>query len=206
MTLPALTPSTPIFPATAKVVALAASAGGLKALGHVLTRLPREFEAALLVVQHLDPHRPSHLAAILGRHSQLLVRQAEDQDHLLCGVAFVAPPDAHLIVSPEGIVTLSHQPPVHHVRPSADQLFRSIAESFGPRAIAVVLTGMGLDGAAAAQVVRQAGGVVIVQDEASSEFFGMPRAAIAAGDVDQILPLEKIPATLIAMTQLPGAP
>lgn len=200
MTLPALSPSIPVFPATAKVVALAASAGGLKALGYVLTHLPQDFGAAILIVQHLDPRRPSHLAAILERRSHFRVKEAEDQDRLSCGIAFVAPPDAHLVVDPDGVLSLSHLPPVHHVRPSADQLFRSIAQSFGSRAVAVVLTGMGFDGASAAQVVRHSGGTVIVQDESTSEFFGMPRAAIAAGDVDRILPLKDIPAALTALT------
>jgi two-component system chemotaxis response regulator CheB len=196
---PVASPSTPIFPATARVVAVAASAGGFKAVGYLLTHLDPDFGAALLIVQHLDPRRPSHLAAILGRQSRIRVKQAEDQDRVACGTAFVAPPDAHLVVNPQGVLSLSHQPPEHHVRPAADQLFRSIALSFGSRAVAVVLTGMGLDGASGAQVVRRSGGTVIVQDEATSEFFGMPAAAIAAGEVDRILPLEDIPAALTAL-------
>lgn len=207
MTLPAfspstsLSPATPIFPATAKVVALAASAGGLKALGYVLTRLPHDFGAAILIVQHLDPRRPSHLAEILARRSQIPVREAKDQDRLSSGTALVAPPDVHLVVDAHGVVSLSHQPPVHFVRPSADQLFRSLAQNFGTRAVAVVLTGMGLDGASAAQVVRSSGGTVIVQNKATSEFFGMPGAAIAAGHVDQILPLEDIPSALTLLAR-----
>jgi two-component system chemotaxis response regulator CheB len=114
-------------------------------------------------------------------------------------VVFVAPPGAHLLVDREGTITLSHRPPVHFVRPAADHLFESIAGSFGPRAVAVVLTGTGHDGATGAQAVKQAGGRVIVQDETTSEFFGMPKSAIDAGQVDQILPLDDIASALVAL-------
>jgi two-component system, chemotaxis family, protein-glutamate methylesterase/glutaminase len=184
------------YPSTARVIALAASAGGLEALSQVLAGLPRAIPAAILIVQHLDPRRPSHLASILARRSGLPVKEAAEHDYVVQGCAYVAPPDAHLMVSANGELSLSHQPPVHHVRPSADQLFESMAESFGPRAVAVVLTGMGLDGASGAQAIKQRGGTVIVQDQATSAFFGMPGAAIAAGEVDRILPLMDIPGAL----------
>ena len=104
------------------------------------------------------------------------------------------------MVDPQGRLSLSHRPPVNFVRPAADLLFESIAASFGERAIAVVLTGTGHDGARGAQVVKQAGGTVIVQDEATSEFFGMPGAAIHAGHVDLILPLAQIAPALEKLT------
>jgi two-component system, chemotaxis family, protein-glutamate methylesterase/glutaminase len=196
VTVAAVASTVSSYPRTARVIALAASAGGLEALSQVLEGLPPTIHAAILIVQHLDPHRPSHLASILARRSGLPVKQAAEHDHLVQGCAYVAPPDAHLMVSSDGELSLSNTPPVHHVRPSADQLFESMAQSFGPRAIAVVLTGMGTDGASGAQAIKQQGGVVIVQDEATSAFFGMPGAAIAAGEVDRILPLRDIPAAL----------
>jgi two-component system chemotaxis response regulator CheB len=106
----------------------------------------------------------------------------------------------HLVVDPAGVVSFTHGPVVNWVRPSADSLFESLAGSFGARAIAVVLTGTGRDGARGAQIVKQAGGLLIVQDEATSEFFGMPRAAIGAGHVDRILPLDAIAPALEAFT------
>lgn len=202
MTVVSVSTSSPTYPRTARVIALAASAGGLSALSYVLEGLPQSIGAGILIVQHLDPHRPSHLASILARRSGLPVKQAAEHDQLVRGAAFVAPPDAHLIVSPEGELSLSDKAPVHYVRPSADRLFESVAESFGSRAVAVVLTGMGLDGASGAQCIRKHGGTVLVQDEATSAFFGMPGAAIAAGDVDHILPLGEIPATLIHLVGL----
>lgn len=206
MTVAAVPASSPPYPRTARVVALAASAGGLQALGEVLAGLPPDIGAAILIVQHLDPSRPSHLASILGRRSRLPVKQAAEHDMLVRGAAFVAPPDAHLMVNEEGELLLSHRPPIHHVRPSADQLFESMAESFGARAVAVVLTGMGLDGAAGTQAIKRRGGTVIVQDPATSAFFGMPGAAIAAGDVDQVLPLSAIPGVLIQLAGVQNFP
>lgn len=186
-------------PFTRPVIGIATSAGGLSALSRLLSALPARLDAAILIVQHLDPDRPSHLADILGRRTTLPVKQAAGEDQLQPGVVFIAPPGAHLLVDREGTITLSHRPPVHFVRPAADHLFESIAGSFGSRAVAVVLTGTGHDGATGAQAVKQAGGRVIVQDETTSEFFGMPKSAIDAGKVDLILPLDDIAPALVAL-------
>ena len=186
-------------PFTKPVIGIATSAGGLSALSRLLSALPPTLDAAILIVQHLDPARPSHLADILGRRTPLPVKQAAGKDRLHTGAVFIAPPGAHLLVDPEGTISLSHQPPVHFVRPAADRLFESIAGSFGSRAVAVVLTGTGHDGATGAQAVKRAGGRVIVQDESTSEFFGMPRSAIDAGQVDLVLPLDKIAPALVAL-------
>ena len=168
-------------------------------MSRLLGALDPALDAAILVVQHLDPSHPSFLAEILGRRTRLRVKQAASSDQLHPGTVLTAPPGAHLLVDRRGFISLSHRPPVHFVRPSADQLFESIAGSFGPRAVAVVLTGTGYDGASGAQAVKRAGGTVIVQDESTSEFFGMPKAAIDAGDVDLILPLDQIAPALEAL-------
>ena len=184
---------------TRPVIGIATSAGGLSALSRLLSALPATLDAAILVVQHLDPARPSHLADILGRRTALRVKQAASEDRLSPGAVFIAPPGSHVLVDPQGTISLSHRPPVHFVRPAADRLFESIAGSFGPGAVAVVLTGTGHDGATGAQAVKRAGGRVIVQDESTSEFFGMPKSAIDAGQVDLILPLDEIAPALVAL-------
>jgi two-component system chemotaxis response regulator CheB len=188
-------------PFSQPVIAIAASAGGLNALSRLLGALDPSFDGAIIVVQHMDPHHPSFLADILGRRTRLPVKQAVSSDQLKPGTVLTAPPGAHLLVDTRGFVSLSHRPPVHFVRPSADRLFESIAESFGPRAVAVVLTGTGQDGASGAQGVKRAGGTVIVQDESTSEFFGMPKAAIEAGEIDMILPLDEIAPALQALVR-----
>jgi len=181
------------------VVALAASAGGLTALSRVLTELPADFPAALLVVQHLDPHHRSLMADILGRRTALRVKQAAEGDRFLPGTVYIAPPDRHLLVNPDGTLSLSRTELVHFVRPSADLLFESVAATSKQRAIAVVLTGTGVDGTMGVRAIKKMGGTVIVQNEQTSEFFGMPSAAIQTGCADFILPLDEIPKALLAL-------
>ena len=187
-------------PFTLPVIGIAASAGGLKALSTLVGALSPDLKAAILILQHLSPDHPSELAHILARRTRLQVKEAEWQDRVRQGAILTAPPGVHLLVDRKGFVSFSHRPPVNFVRPAADRLFESLARSFGSRSIGVILTGTGRDGAKGAQVIKQAGGFVIVQDEATSEFTGMPSAAIQAGEVDRILPLEEIAPALEALT------
>src|SRR5947207_15541943 len=116
-----------------ELIALAASAGGLKAITEVLAALPAEFPAALVVVQHLDPKHRSLMAEILGRRTRLRVKQAAEGDELRPGTVFIAPPNRHLLVDPDGTLSLSQTQLVHFVRPSADLLFESVAASYRER-------------------------------------------------------------------------
>lgn len=133
----------PLFPAAAfDVVAVAASQGGLAALSAVLAPLPATFPAALLVVPHLAPDRPSAPAALLDRRTALRVRPATQGAAVHASTAYIAPPDRHLLVDQRACLALSAAPREHCTRPAADPLFVSVAERFGARAIAVVLTGV----------------------------------------------------------------
>lgn len=185
-------------------MALAASAGGVHALLHILSSLPRDFPAPVLVVQHLSPQYPSWLAEILDRRSALPVLQARGGERMEAGTVYVAPPDHHLMVEPNGCLALSDIARVQHVRPSADVLFASLAEAWGDGAIAVVLTGTGRDGADGVRAIKEHGGTVIAQDEASADFFGMPDAAFQTGVVDRVLPLDGIASALMELTALTG--
>jgi two-component system chemotaxis response regulator CheB len=179
------------------VVAVVGSAGGIRALQIVFEALPADLPACVLVVIHLSPLAPSVLAAILARETALHVEQATSDARLAPGVVFVAPPDAHLVVEPDETLRLEHSELVHHVRPSADVLLLSLAQNHVGPITAVILSGSGLDGAAGAAAVKRAGGHVVAQDEATSQYFGMPGAAILAGGVDEVLPLDAIaPAVL----------
>ncbi len=184
------------------IVALAASAGGVQALSCLLSGLPEDFPATIVVVQHLSPDYPSLMAEILARHASLRVKQAEEGDPIQRAMVYVAPPDQHLLVNGDGTLSLSHSELVHFVRPSADLLFESVAASYRERAIAVVLTGTGSDGDMGVQAVKGMGGVVIAQDLETAEFAGMPRTAIETGCVDFILPLEEIAAKLVALINM----
>lgn len=181
------------------IVALAASAGGLTALSHVLSGLPAAFPAAIVLVQHLDPRHRSLMASILSRRTPLEVREAAEGDRIRPATVFVASPNRHLLVNPDGTLSLSQSELVHFVRPSADLLFESVAASYKDRAIAVVLTGSGSDASMGVQAIKKMGGTVIVQDEKTSEFFGMPGAAIQTGNVDFVLPLDEISLALTTL-------
>lgn len=182
-----------------EIVGLAASAGGLHALNQVLSALPAEFPLPIVVVQHLDPRHRSLMAQILGRRTGLRVKQAEDGDRLEGGVVYVAPPDNHLLVNSDGTLSLSHSELVHFVRPSADLLFESMAASYEDRAIAVVLTGAGRDGAMGIEAVKKMGGTTIVQDPASAEYAGMPSSAVGTRRVDFVLDLDEIAPALLTL-------
>lgn len=189
------------IPAVFHLVAIAASAGGLSALVAVLTRLPRSFPLPIALVQHIDPNRVSVVPQILGRRTALLVKHAEHDETMIPGVVYVAPPALHLQIADDGHVVLNSDDPVRFLRPCADRLFASAASAFGP-IIGVVLTGTGSDGATGAQAIKQFGGLVIAQDEATSAFFGMPQAAIRRGAVDRVLPLNAIAPALEALAQI----
>lgn len=141
------------------------------------------------------------MADILGRRTPLKVKQAEEGDCTTPGTAYIAPPDRHLLVNLDGTLTLTQSELVHFVRPSADLLFESVAASFKERAIAVVLSGTGGDGSMGVKAIKKMGGTVIVQDEKSSEFYGMPGAAVHTGAVDFVLPLEEIARALITLVK-----
>jgi len=181
------------------VVAVGASAGGLHALSLILAALPADFSAPVLVVQHLSPDFPSQLAHILGRHTPLHVKQAEQGDRLRAGWVYVAPPGRHLLARADGSLALTLTPKVHHCRPSVDVLLTSVAAGFGARAVGVVLTGGDGDGAAGIQAIKASGGITMAQDQSSSQQPSMPRSAAATGAVDFVLTLPDIAAALAAL-------
>lgn len=194
----------PAFP----IIVMAASAGGIKALCHIFGTFPADFPAAVAVVQHRSSGGTSLLATILNRCSLLPVQDAAPGDRLQPGRISLAPANHHLQVNPDGSLALSDTARVRSLRPAADVLFASVAPVFTTRVIAVVLTGGGSDGTHGIQVVKQWGGTVIAQDEASSEVFQMPRSAIATGAVDAVLSLEQIGPALMAQmaTQMQAPP
>ena len=189
-----------------KIVALLASAGGLKAISAVLAALPRDFPVPIVIVQHLSPRLPSLMADILSRRTALPVTQARDGEALRPGHVYLAPPDQHLLVTGQQTVSLTLTEKVHHVRPSGDVLFESVAACYGAGAVVVILTGGDGDGATGLLAVKDAGGLTIAQDEASSESFSMPRAAIETGGVDHILALDAIAPMLLSLVAPGYAP
>lgn len=183
------------------VVAIAASAGGITALGRVLGGLPTGFPVPVMVVQHLDPRHKTVIAEVLGRRANMPVRLAREGEKTEAGVVYIAPPNRHLLVGIDGVLTLSSSELVHFVRPSADLMFESVAGSYGSRAIACVLSGTGSDGVMGASAIKSRGGTVIAEDPEQAEFRGMPEAVVASGMVDFILPLDEIAAVIRGLVE-----
>lgn len=161
------------------IVVMAASAGGIEALRMVLSVLPSDLPASVLIVLHMPATGGAFLPDILSRAGPLPVSAATDGERLRLGHAYVAPPDRHLLVADDA-VRLSRDPSQNSHRPAADPLFFSAARTCGPRTIAVVLSGTLDDGAAGAAAVERCGGLVVIQDPKDSAYDGMPRAALAA--------------------------
>jgi two-component system chemotaxis response regulator CheB len=168
-----------------------ASAGGVTALRTLVSRLPGDFPAAVLVVLHIPARGSSVLPEILSRAGPLPARHPADGEPLAGGVILVAPPDRHLAASGSCARLLASPPECGH-RPAADVLLRSTASAFGSACCGVVLSGTMNDGAAGLAAVRQAGGLALVQDPAEAEFPGMPLAAIAAADPQFVGPLSAL--------------
>jgi two-component system chemotaxis response regulator CheB len=175
------------------VVALVASAGGLEALTRVLSPLPADFPAAIIGLQHQMPDRASHLTEILQRRSKLRLHVADEGSVLAPSCVFIAPPGKHTLMRMDGTLGLVVSGSYPPSRPSADLLLISLALCAGPRAIAVVLSGHGTDGATGATAIHDFGGVVIAADEASSQEFSMPRATIGRDNaVDHVAHVDEI--------------
>jgi two-component system chemotaxis response regulator CheB len=185
------------------VVAIAASTGGPAALQLILSQLPTNLQASVLIVQHIAPGFSRPLIERLDNLSPLTVREAQDGDRLRAGQVFVAPYGLHLkVMCQRGKLQVHLDPEPSNVlhRPSANELFNTLADCCGGVTCGVVLTGMGEDGAQGLQAIRQRGGYTIAQDEATSVIYGMPRRAMELNAADIVLPLERIAAEIIRVT------
>ena len=173
------------------IIAIGASAGGLHALEEVLRLFSSAFDISVVVVQHLMPLHKSMGPELLGRHTAMQVKQAQQGETLLPGVVYLAPPDKHLLCL-QGKVRLTHTERVRFSGPAIDSLFESVAAAYGPRCIGVILTGSGSDGSNGVRAIKKAGGRTFAQDPHEAEFGAMPGSAIATGCIDFVLPLAEI--------------
>lgn len=179
------------------VVAIASSLGGPKALSALLSLLPRTFGAPVCVCQHITPGFSDDLARWLAVETGHQVVEATDGARLERGVVYVAPSEVHFTVISSGTVKLERGAPIEGFLPSCNVLLKSVAHAISTRAIGVVLTGMGRDGARGLKEIRLRGGHTIAQDEASSVVWGMPKEAIALGGAELVLPLDRIAGQLV---------
>ncbi len=191
----------PVIAAAGSLVAIGASTGGPVALGHIFPQLPANMPP-IVIVQHMPKGFTAPFAKRLNSISNLTVGEARDGEPLVRGHAYVAPADHHLEVerSSNGFVArISTGPRVRYQRPSVDVLFQSVAETVGDQAIGVLLTGMGDDGARGLLALRRAGAHTLAQDEETSAVYGMPRAAVALGAAEFVVPLDQIPDKIVSL-------
>ncbi|KAA1189300.1 protein-glutamate methylesterase/protein-glutamine glutaminase [Photorhabdus heterorhabditis] len=183
-----------------KLIAVGASTGGTEAIKSLLQPLPVT-SPALLITQHMPPGFTRSFAERLNKLSQITVKEAENGERILPGHAYIAPGDRHMELCRNGAdyqVLITDAPAVNRHRPSVDVLFRSVAKFAGRNAVGVLLTGMGSDGAAGLLEMKQAGAYTLAQDEASCVVFGMPRAAIQMGAVDEVMDILKMSKRMLA--------
>jgi two-component system chemotaxis response regulator CheB len=176
-----------------KILAIGASTGGTEAIKDLLLQLPADFPA-ILITQHMPAGFTRTFAARLDRLCSMSVKEAVDNERILPGHAYLAPGDKHLTIARSGAdykIVLDDRPRVSGHKPSVDVMFDSVAAVAGPNAVAVILTGMGRDGAIGIQAIAGQGGYCLAQDEQSCVIFGMPKEAIKTGVVHQVLPLDK---------------
>jgi two-component system chemotaxis response regulator CheB len=185
--------------AAIEAVVIGASAGGIEALSVLLPELPSSTRAPILIVLHIPRERESLLAKIFAPRCALTVKEAEDNEPILPGTVYFAPPDYHLQVDEGPRVSLSFDDPVNWSRPSIDVLFSSAADTYGPRLMALLLTGGNQDGAAGLDAVRKAGGVTVVEDPASALCPTMPNEALRLGQPDLVAGLDAIKPIMRAM-------
>jgi len=188
--------------APTRIVAIGVSTGGPHALQYMFSQLPAEFPGSIVVVQHMPENFTEMFARRLDETCALRVKEAQSGDLLMPGRVLICPGSRHLKVKklPLGnVALLNDDPRIRGHRPSADVLFRSAAEEFGPQTVAVIMTGMGDDGAEGLGTVKAAGGITIAQSEESCVVYGMPKAAVDRGYALRVVGLEAMASTLVAL-------
>ena len=182
------------------IVAIGVSTGGPNALSVVLPQLPADFPVPVVIVQHMPPLFTKFLAERLKSKSRITVEEGSQKQFLCPSQAWIAPGDFHMIVERQGTAVrlATHQGPHENsCRPAVDVLFQSVAQVYGPNTLGVVMTGMGKDGLRGAERIKEIGGQVIVQDEASSVVWGMPGFVAGAGLADKVLPLDQLAGEIV---------
>jgi two-component system, chemotaxis family, protein-glutamate methylesterase/glutaminase len=194
---PLSVPAMPVGATTDKVVVVASSTGGPRALTSLFSHLPKGFPAPILIVQHMPAGFTESFAKRLDQLGTVPVREAKEGDRVIPGQALIAPGGVHMEVSSGGVIKFSSRPTLHGVRPAADYLFHSACSTYGRKCLAVVLTGMGRDGADGALAIRKAGGYVLGESEESCIIYGMPRAAKEVGAVMEEHAVEDIAQAIV---------
>jgi two-component system chemotaxis response regulator CheB len=174
----------------------------MDALSIIIPRLPPAFPIPIVVIQHVSPHSDNYITRYLDNISAIKVKEVDEKEKIRPGVVYTAPPNYHVLVEEDETFSLSMEERINFARPSIDVFFQSAADVYGPHLVGVVLTGANNDGSQGLKIIKEKGGLTIVQDPDTAEVDGMPRAAIQATKIDHILPLEQISPLLVKLGSL----
>ncbi|CVK17635.1 protein-glutamate methylesterase/protein-glutamine glutaminase [Sporomusa sphaeroides] len=183
-----------------RIVAIGTSTGGPRALQEIITKIPGNIPCGIVIVQHMPPGFTKSLAERLDSLSSVTVKEAEHNDVIRPGYVFIAPGDYHMLIEREGgktVIKLNQNPPIGGHRPAVDPLMESVARTYGSKAIGVILTGMGRDGAKGIEAIKRQNGYTIAEDQSTAVVYGMPKAAIELGVVDKIVPITGVTAEIL---------
>lgn len=186
-----------------RAIVMGLSAGGTDLLFQMLPILPADFSLPVIIVLHIHPDSKSSLASLLDDTCSIKVKQADDKELITPGVVYLAPPDYHLMIEDDFTFSLSLDEPVKYSRPSIDVLFETAVDAFGKALIGVIMSGANTDGSEGLKKIKNTGGIVIAQQPKTAEADVMPKAAIAAAKVEDILPPEEIMAVLVSLAKGP---
>jgi len=197
---PLLQPSITILASDEGILAIGTSTGGPRALQEIITKLPADLPCGVVIVQHMPPGFTKSLSDRLNSLSFVTVKEAEHNDIIRPGLVLIAPGDYHMTVEREGnrkVVKLNQSPAIGGHRPAVDPMMESVAKVYGSKAVGVILTGMGHDGAKGIQAIKQQKGYTIAEDQSTAVVFGMPKSAIELGVVDKVAPLTAIATEIV---------
>lgn len=186
-----------------KIIAIGTSTGGPRALQQIIGKLPRNLPCGVVIVQHMPAGFTKSLAERLNALSEVTVKEAENNDIISAGKVFIAPGNYHMTVESQGnlrVIRLNQNPPLASHRPAVDVLFESVAK-FGDKVVAVILTGMGCDGAKGMKYIKENGGFSIAEDQRTAVVYGMPKAVVEAGLANKVMPLEAIADELVQIVK-----
>ena len=183
-----------------EAIVIGVSAGGMSALSTVLSRLPHDFALPIIIVQHMDANSHGYLPDHLDRNCSIRVKEAEEKESIMGGVAYIAPPNYHLLLEEDRTFSLCVDDAVNYSRPSIDVMFESAADVYERKLVGAVLTGANSDGSKGLTKIKAMGGLAIVEDPATAHVDYMPKAAIASTKVDHILRLEEIASLLTELS------
>lgn len=182
-----------------KAIVIGVSTGGVKALKVIICSLPQDFPLPVIIVAHITPESDNGLALLLDSQCRLKVKEADEREFPSAGTVYLAPANYHLLIERDCSFSFSADPPVAYARPSADVLFESAADAYGPDLIGIILTGAGADGSRGLKAIKARGGLAIVQDPEDAEMKDMPQNALQAVKPDYCEPLNRIAERLIVL-------